>query len=387
MSKSYVEETRNIITSSKLKDFMMCEYLYKIKYIDEVDLDKWENRTFVVWTAFHDLMEHWQEFFLEKYYIDEWLVKEKLIDYLVENIDQVDLSRFYDCVYERIYKEIEKLKTPSVIEQRKELLRDYKNQAPVVLSKYLDLLEIRSEFMRISWNETKIELTPAEWRDLIWMYSKALEQPAWDLWWDYTKESRFALNFWTLQLWAKPDRVLFYQWEFLQGDVIPNEARISREELDAMLKWKNKEERKMFVKENKIRGIIRDFKTTWSMERLLKQLSNSDNEWDRFGYMVSMGFYYGIIYGLYQVQCDVFLDIIETREPYISVVKWLPSWMLEGRLKQINQALVRLEEAIKSGNFLLPTRDEIISNNKLTPYYEYFPNHKQEEPSFMDLDL
>lgn len=84
MSKQYIEENRGVITASKLKCFLRNPEEYYLQYVKEVDLEQEDKRHFIVGSAFDDLVSYGEEFFLEKYYIDEWLVVEDLKVKLIE---------------------------------------------------------------------------------------------------------------------------------------------------------------------------------------------------------------------------------------------------------------------------------------------------------------
>lgn len=336
MANSYVKRTRWYITWSKLKSFALCEYLYKLKYVDEIDLEEKEARHFVLWTAFHYIMEYGTEKFLEKYYIDEWLVKAKQLKAILEHNKDRDEEQ--------------------IKEAKKRLLP-----------------EIRAEYMRITWNDGKIELTPSEWRDLVWMYEECLKQEIWDMWSEYDKEQRIHVSYRSLQLSWQLDRVSFYD---------KDKRRYTMQEIDDMLWPLERTDQKKIVNSLWIRGIIRDFKTTRDLERLKKEIEfTGDTKYD---YVFSMSFYYTLVYVKYSILSDVYVDAIEKKDPYVSVTIWIPEWMLKDKLREITQLLDRLIDCQKTGEYKLPTREELITNKEIKRYARHIPV-KQTEPILIDM--
>lgn len=78
--QEYLEKNRWFITASKLKYFLTFgPEAYYWKFIKEFPLDEAEKDYYLVGTAFDDLVSYWEEYFFDKYYIDEGLLKEDLI--------------------------------------------------------------------------------------------------------------------------------------------------------------------------------------------------------------------------------------------------------------------------------------------------------------------
>lgn len=348
MVSKYVEETRWTITASKLKVFLLCEEAFKVQYIDEVTIEsKEDSRSFVLGTAFHDLMEYGKDFFLEKYSIADSYLKADFIE-MIEKRDGTDK------------KELKKLLLP----QLRELYYGEADRAEIV---------------------SKIKLTPAEWRDLLGMYKTVLPLGIWDLGWYTDKEQRLEAQYDWLKLSARPDRLLFYRGDTDDVRQITNDMRLPLEEIYELLHWKNRNEQNATIKAQKIKCIIRDFKTTSDLRWMKKDLLF--NNWDKFWYVISMSFYYTIVYALFGIESSVWLDVIEKTHPYPTDVIALPQRLLQEKLKTtIIPWLKRLDKAMKSWVFAPADRDVVLSNPFLKPYYQYL-SLEQQEPSYIEFDI
>jgi hypothetical protein len=338
---SYASKTQWSITASKIKCFEKDQLLYKLIYEDLIEIeDKQDKRCFVIWEAFHYLMEYWTDQFFTKYYIDEWLVKEKLLNKILEH--HTDWS------------------DDQVKESKKWLLP-----------------EVRAEYMKITNNEWKIELTPAEGRDLIWMYQSALSQPFRDMWWLYIKEHRFQAKYNWLNLSAQLDRWCVEDWNY---------ERYNFEQVQDLLWGKDKSEQKQIISELWLTSHIRDFKTVWDISRL-----KSDMKWkpDSFahGYITSMAFYYTIIYILFGLETTVYLDLIESSAPYPTDVLSIPSSTLTQKIPKIKGILDSIIKCKESWEYSTRSREERIEDREAIPYIQYHPEYKQTSPSFIEFDF
>ena len=337
---NYAQKTKWCITWSKLKVFNRDQLLYKLIYEDMVEIEEEEKRYFVTWSAFHHIMEYWPQDFLEHYYIDEWLVKKKQLEYILD--------------YHWENRDADKIK-----EAKKRLLPD-----------------VRAEYMKLVWADAKIELTPAEGRDCLGMYEEALKQPMRDLGWDYIKEHRFEAMYRWLKLTAQLDRLLVTD---------KNWKRYTIEEIDDLLLGKHKEEQKKVIWELWLESTIRDFKTSWDIGRLHKEMMYWDESKD---YILSMSFYYTIIYVLYGLESSVYLDVIEKSAPYVTdTIKLLP-WILQNCLKEKIKPL--LDSVIKSQETWIydhKAREQRVMNSKAKKYIQYHPEYLQSSPTVLELDF
>jgi len=152
---SYIEKNRWYITASKLKYFLtFWPEAYKLKYIDEIPVEWEEKDYFLVWTAFDDLVSYWEDFFNDKYYIDEWLLKADLIEKLWDEYKNLKVDELRDVYY---------------------------------------------------WDKTR--LTAWQWEQILWMYREAKRQPLADLWSDYMVQEEIIAEFEWLPLKMTLDRV------------------------------------------------------------------------------------------------------------------------------------------------------------------------------------
>lgn len=79
-AQEYLEKNRWFITASKLKYFLTYwPEAYYFKFVKEMILEDKEKDYYLVGTAFDDLVSYWESYFFDKYYIDEWLLKDDLI--------------------------------------------------------------------------------------------------------------------------------------------------------------------------------------------------------------------------------------------------------------------------------------------------------------------
>lgn len=158
---SYVQTTRWYLTASKLKCFILNPEEYKIRFIDEMEIEWDDKRCFFLWSAFDYLVSYGRDKFFEEYYIDEWFVKDDIIQKLIEQWED-----------------------------------------PSKLKKML-LPELRAMFYK---DGEKKRLTPAEGRDLLGMYNEAMRQPAFDLWGEYEKQHEIIAEYRGLKLRWQLDR-------------------------------------------------------------------------------------------------------------------------------------------------------------------------------------
>ncbi len=343
---SYISDTRGIITASKLKDFILCEKLYKVKRLNEVCISEEVPERAMLWDAFHYLVEVGYDKRSERYQVTEKFLKADLID-LISNRE--------------------------ISEEAKEAKRKELSKVTVLLP------QLRKEYY---WEEKrnemqgKQELTPTESEMMIWMYESIYKQPLRDMSWTYTKERRFEAKYWNLNIWFKPDRICFYiDW-----------VQCTTEEIDDIKNSISKEERIDFINKNKVTCLIRDYKTVAQLDKMLNELKyeNETTTW----YVLSMSFYYACIYAIYNIESDVYIDAVEKIAPYKTSVISIPrSWMKEKLVQVIKPWLDTLIKCIKEDKRKEPTREELISNKKLSWFYKYFDNSIQKEPNRIDILL
>lgn len=343
---SYIEDTRGIITASKIKDFLVCEKLYKVKRLDERCISDEIPDWATLWEAFHYLVEVWYDKRSERYQITEKFLKDDLIWLIADR---------------------------EISEESKEAKRKELKNPKILLPHLREMYYWEDKRKEM---QGKKELTPTESNMMIGMYESIYKQPLRDMSWTYTKEKRFAVNYWSLKMWFKPDRICFYiDWN-----------QVTVEDIDITKEWMSKEERKEFVKENNVTCLIRDYKTVAQLDKMINELKY-DNETSTW-YVLSMSFYYSCIYAIYQVESDVYIDAVEKIEPYKTSVISIPrSWMKDKLINIIKPWLDRLIECTNKKKREEPTREELLSNKKLSWFYNFFDTCLQEKPTIIDLAL
>jgi PDDEXK-like domain of unknown function (DUF3799) len=358
MSKEYIEKTRDSMTASKLKSVFLDPLYFKLKYIDELNAkeEEDEERHYIVGTAFHYLMEYGIDQFWEIYNISD--------RYLKKDIQELILKRFE-----------EQWKEPDEIEIEKKRL----NKTEMTLPRLREEWYWAKDWAKMC---SKIEITGAEWRDLLWMWEEAVRQPMWDLQGTYSREQRLDAYYKDVRLSFQTDRIVFYSSQWEKAD-----KRYTVEEMDAIMEWLTHDQRKEKAKELWLMCIIRDFKTTDSIDKMKKELMY-DGE-TRFGYVFSMAFYYTLIYIRYGVESRVVIDVIEKTAPYVSDIIELPlSWL---RKKLETTIIPTLDTYIKckenNDRWKWPKRDDILSNKELKSYYRHFPSSVYTQATYIDLDM
>ena len=83
----------------------------------------------------------------------------------------------------------------------------------------------------------------------------------------YTKERRFKAKYGSLNIGFKPDRICF----FCDGE------QFTVEDIDLVMATMTKEARKQHIIDKKITCLIRDFKTSAQLDKMVRELRN-DNE-------------------------------------------------------------------------------------------------------------
>lgn len=224
MLNPYIVATDWIITASKIKTFIKSPELYYVKFENKLEIEEEDKRCFVVGSAFDTLVSYWHEAFLEKYYVDDWLVVDELKQKLIAEGNDPDM--------------IMKLKLP-------QLRAMYYNDAE------------------------RVRLTPAQGRDIMGMYREVMRQPVCDLGNEgYLLQHRVDAEYKWVKVWGTLDR---YHPE---------------------------------------KKLIRDRKTSGRIDRFVYDIENT------FDYILSMSFYFLLVYLNDKQECDVILDVVGKGSPY-----------------------------------------------------------------------
>lgn len=354
--QSYIENTRWVITASKIKMADINLLAYKKVYIDTIDdvaalMEEEKADHFTFWTMVHKILEKFNEenkdiaaivdAFLEEYDITNRYQKADLKDMILEKekglgMDEVDL-----------------------------------NAKEKILSK-MTLPQLREEYYgseKYAEIEEKPKITRAESRDIIvWCWDPriadsilkvAVMNKERDMAGKYDNEMRIEATYKGMKLWAKPDRMILYYedtWE-----------RITMEEFMQLVDWKNRNEIKEFVKEKKIKGMIRDYKTVWDINKIRNEITY---KWDTaYGYIRSMAFYYLIVYLNTGIPCEARLDIIRKSKPFISYTEVINEVLMLEKMKWIISVLDKIHEAKESWERWELSIEDILENPTLQQYY------------------
>lgn len=178
-------------------------------------------------------------------------------------------------------------------------------------------------------DESKIILTPAEGRDIMGMYEEVCRQPIADIGAEtYQKQFKVECEYKWLKLRWTLDRVDLERW------------------------------------------LIRDRKTSWRIDHFEYDMENT------FDYVMSMAFYYILVKVKHEKECDVILDVIGKKAPYIFIgYKIEKKRLLEKAISKIIPWLEALIQAYETDTRLpvdpltwwpIPRQDMMKS-----PYYNY----------------
>ena len=142
-TQEYLDKNRWFITASKLKYFLTFgPEAYYYKFVKELILEENEKDYYLVGTAFDDLVSYWEEYFFDKYYLDEGLLK----DDLIKRCEELGLN------------------TNGKVEDLR---------------------------MRLYWD--KIKLTQLQWEQVFGMYNEIKRQPLVE-WWDSSYQSQVDIE-------------------------------------------------------------------------------------------------------------------------------------------------------------------------------------------------
>lgn len=165
----------------------------------------------------------------------------------------------------------------------------------------------------------KVRLTNAEGRNIIAMRYETQRQPIFEMWSDdYEDQVYFEAKYMDLKISWTLDRYSKKLWK------------------------------------------IRDWKTSWQFDKFQDAM---EYEYD---YITSMAFYYALVYVQDWVECDVYLDVQESTDPYRSEVYKLWSSRLNDVMKnKVKPGLIALNNAHATNERPQVDRDTALKS----PYY------------------
>lgn len=135
--------------------------------------------------------------------------------------------------------------------------------------------EKKDELLRMAHGDidSKTRLTASEWESIRGMLSEATRQPLWDIYGDYEKQAVI---------------------EGMYKGKLKLRGTLDRLSIE--------------------KGMIRDWKTTSALKNFTFELSG------KYGYEISMAFYYALVKMIRGVDCDVYLDVVQSSGVYQSEV-------------------------------------------------------------------
>ena len=185
--------------------------------------------------------------------------------------------------------------------------------------------EKKDELLRMAYGDidSKIRLTASEGESIRGMLSEATRQPLWDIHGDYEKQAVIEG---------------MYKWKLkLRGTL----DRLSTE-----------------------KGMIRDWKTTSALRNFTFELSG------KYGYEISMAFYYALVKMIRGVDCDVYLDVVQSSWVYQSEVFCYQKERMHTVL--IDTIIPALDKLLEMTTQWEETKDESIWKVQPANRYELF---------------
>lgn len=243
-----------------------------------------DKRHFVIGRAFDDLVSYGEDYFMDRYYIDEWLV--------VDELRQELLKRPEDKRFWRSNWAVLKAKLP----------------------------ELRRLYYRDP-GDKKIRLTPWEWKIVMWMYREACRQKLTDMNGLYGKQVMVEWKYnWIPIRWCL-DRLIF---------IDKNDKRYSPAMVDEMLLYGKMDERLKMVEELQIYAVLRDWKTSGNIDNIEYDIEET------FDYILSMSFYFILVWVKYKVVSKkVMLDVLGKKEPFPYIGYMLKHDRIEWKVKEL----------------------------------------------------
>jgi benzoyl-CoA reductase/2-hydroxyglutaryl-CoA dehydratase subunit BcrC/BadD/HgdB len=151
------------------------------------------------------------------------------------------------------------------------------------------------------------------------------------------------------------------------------DTRITIEEMDDIMKEMNREERKAFAEDQKLRCMIRDYKTAADPRKIWYEIKEYGDT--KTGYVFSMAFYYLIVWARYGVKSEVCLDVIKSKSNFLNYTHHIPSEIMVAKMNTITGVIDSIVEAEKTEERGTITIQDIFDGNKLSNYYSLLAPH------------
>lgn len=379
-NKSYINTTRNILTASKIKLAMMNLKAYDIVYnltpedVAEIYEDKKEDH-FQFGTMAHKLLEMFSEKnmtledivngFLEEYDITNRYIKDDLKEMIIQQKKEAwEITNEVD--------EWARRKTLGKAEYTLDKLREtyywaekynnIKSKTPITRAEARDLIVGQSEDPRIADSVLKVAVMNKD-RDMAGKYST---------------ESRITVKYKWKELWAKPDRIVF------RSNKAPDK-RMTVEDMDKLMDWLTREQRVNLVKTQELRCMIRDYKTEGQAIELYNGIQRFGDS--KYGYILSMAFYYLIVWIRYGIESRVVLDVIEKTKPFFSYTLEIPEDIMKDKIHKLTQTMDEIIQSEETKERWQLTVEDIFQNPDLKKYYPLIGNYIDSSKVYLDLSM
>ena len=377
----YLEKNDWYITASKLKVFAKNPEEYFLQYVQKIRLEE-KKRHFVMWNAFDDLITYRIKYGNNeryKYETEEGLAINPFFDLAMWVQIQIKDNQNLDDDMLRMKKWLQKYYMDEglvVDDLKRELIKlpeDQRFWYSDWAIKSLKLDQLRYIYYKDPWKQ-KIRLTPGEAKIIMWMYREVLRQPKMDMFWRWWTQVCIETKYnWAKIRWTL-DRFVF---------IDKDENRYLPQEVDEYIAAQWREEWVKLIKDNSIRWIIRDRKTSWNMDTFEYDMEET------FDYVLSMSFYYVLALAKYGVSSDVYLDVLSKKDPFWSYIYRLKPERIVDKIrfyiKPLTDDLIRayandVWEPIKPLTGEPVSRGEMMKS-KFYPYMKGAIQDKISEPS------
>lgn len=359
----YISVNDWYITASKLKTYARNPEEYKLQYVDKIELEQEKKRHFILGTAIDDLLTYRINFGSnEKYSFESnpvfWLVTDLQIKLRVNDSvdeDQSWIRRRLKKYYIDEWLVVDELKS--------ELLKlpiDQRYWYTDTAIRSLKLNQLRSLYYERGMQD-RIRLTPWEAKTVLGMYQEVMRQPNMDI-----------FNRWGTQVCIETKyHGAKIRWTLDRFVVVDKDGnRYLPSEIDEYIKVEGTEARLKLVADLGMYGVIRDRKSTGSMDRFEYDMEET------FDYVLSMSFYFVLVMAKYNIRSEVYLDVLDKKEPHWSMIYRLKPNRIVDKVKNYIKPLI--DDLIRAHTHnvrdpIKPLSGEPVSRYEMmkSPYYSY----------------
>lgn len=376
----YINDTRGILTASKIKlakmNLSAFNIIYNMTSRETAEaMEEAKASHFNFGTMAHKLFEKFtnrnvtlQEIvdeFLQEYNITNRYLKDELKTLIIEQkkasweiTNEVDEQAYYKILS----------KADMTLDKLREQYYWADKFADILQKPQITRAEAKKLIVWESWNPNIADS----------VLKVALTNKDWDMGGMYTTEQRISATYKWKELWAKPDRIVF------RSNKNPD-VRYTLEQMNSMMEWLNRDQRKHMVDTEDLRCTIRDFKTEWQPIELYNNIMRFGDS--KYGYIFSMAFYYLIVRIKYAIKSEVILDVIESSDPFFSYSMTVPVEIMNDKISEITRtmdAIIQAEESWERGQL---TVQDIFDYPDLKKFYPILAWHIQSSQVVLDLSM